>query len=140
VETPENQCRRSIYFRAIAAWSNAGRRRRRLEIASLIAGRVLLRARFSLADVDLHEIGIRCPKCGHDIKQTIGWLKAETRMVGRQPVISATLDLAICASRRDQQMTSRTSRSGRARSGIDGSRAGYLQVQFSPLQASRGRQ
>jgi hypothetical protein len=126
-------------FPAAAAWSNDGRRRR-LEIASLIAGRVLLRARFGLADVDLHEIGFRYPKCGHDIKQTIGWRKAETRVVGRQPVVSATLDLAICALRRDQQTASRTSRSGPARSGINGSRAGYLQMQFSPLQASRGRQ
>jgi hypothetical protein len=138
VETPENQCRRSIYFRAIAAWSNAGRRRCRLEIASLIAGCVPLRARFSLADFDLHEIGFRYPKCGHDIKQTIGQLMAE--MVGRQPVGSATLDPAICALRRDQQTTSWTSRSGRARSGINGSRAEYLRMQFSPLQAPRGRQ
>ncbi len=24
------------------------------------------------------EIGIPCPKCGHETKQTVGWLKANT--------------------------------------------------------------
>jgi hypothetical protein len=77
------------YIRAAAAWSNAARRRRRREIANLIAGRVPRRARFSLADVDLHEVGFRYPKFGRDIKQTIGRLKAQTRAVGRQPMVSA---------------------------------------------------
>jgi predicted RNA-binding Zn-ribbon protein involved in translation (DUF1610 family) len=36
--------------------------------------------RSSMADVDFHEISFQCPKCGHDIKQTIGRLKAKEHM------------------------------------------------------------
>ncbi|MET0633087.1 MAG: hypothetical protein ABWY92_19675 [Xanthobacteraceae bacterium] len=33
-----------------------------------------------MARIDFHEISFQCPKCGHDLKQTIGQLKASERM------------------------------------------------------------
>lgn len=33
-----------------------------------------------MADVEFHEIRFQCPKCGHDLKQTIGRLKANDHM------------------------------------------------------------
>jgi predicted RNA-binding Zn-ribbon protein involved in translation (DUF1610 family) len=39
------------------------------------------REKYSLmARIDSHEIRFQCPKCGHDLKQTIGRLKANERM------------------------------------------------------------
>jgi transcription elongation factor Elf1 len=39
------------------------------------------REKYSLmARIDAHEIRFQCPKCGHDLKQTIGRLKANERM------------------------------------------------------------
>jgi predicted RNA-binding Zn-ribbon protein involved in translation (DUF1610 family) len=34
-----------------------------------------------MADVDSNEIEFQCPNCGNDLKQTIGQLKAEKRMI-----------------------------------------------------------
>jgi transcription elongation factor Elf1 len=33
-----------------------------------------------MARIDFHEISFQCPRCGHDLKQTIGRLKASERM------------------------------------------------------------
>ena len=33
-----------------------------------------------MTDVDAHEIRFQCPNCGHDLKQTIGRLKANEHM------------------------------------------------------------
>jgi len=33
-----------------------------------------------MADVDAHEIRFQCPNCGHELKQTIGRLKAQEHM------------------------------------------------------------
>jgi transcription elongation factor Elf1 len=33
-----------------------------------------------MANVDAHEIKFQCPNCGHDLKQTIGRLKANEHM------------------------------------------------------------
>lgn len=33
-----------------------------------------------MAGVDSHQIRFQCPKCGHDLKQTIGRLKLNKRM------------------------------------------------------------
>jgi transcription elongation factor Elf1 len=35
----------------------------------------------SMTDVDSNEIEFQCPCCGHDLKQTIGQLKAEKHMI-----------------------------------------------------------
>ena len=34
-----------------------------------------------MIDVDSSEIEFQCPSCGHDLKQTIGRLKAERQMI-----------------------------------------------------------
>ena len=34
-----------------------------------------------MTDVDSSEIEFQCPSCGHDLKQTIGRLKAERQMI-----------------------------------------------------------
>ena len=34
-----------------------------------------------MPDVDAHEIRSQCPKCGHELKQSIGRLKAAERMI-----------------------------------------------------------
>jgi transcription elongation factor Elf1 len=33
-----------------------------------------------MVDVDAHEIAFQCPNCGHDLKQTIGRLKANEHL------------------------------------------------------------
>jgi predicted RNA-binding Zn-ribbon protein involved in translation (DUF1610 family) len=33
-----------------------------------------------MADVDAHEVRFQCPSCGHDLKQTVGSLKANKPM------------------------------------------------------------
>ena len=33
-----------------------------------------------MPDVDAHEIRFQCPNCGHELKQTIGRLKAQEHM------------------------------------------------------------
>jgi len=33
-----------------------------------------------MVGVDFHEIRFQCPNCGHDLKQTIGWLKTNEHM------------------------------------------------------------
>jgi transcription elongation factor Elf1 len=33
-----------------------------------------------MADVDSNEIKFQCPNCGHDLQQTIGWLKTNEHM------------------------------------------------------------
>jgi hypothetical protein len=33
-----------------------------------------------MARIDFHEISFQCPKCGHDLKQTIRQLKASEHM------------------------------------------------------------
>jgi hypothetical protein len=45
-------------------------------IASLTNGRL-----FSMACADFHEIKFQCPKCGHELRQTIGRLKASEHMI-----------------------------------------------------------
>ncbi len=34
-----------------------------------------------MADVESHEVRFQCPNCGHDLKQTIGQIKANKSMV-----------------------------------------------------------
>ena len=33
-----------------------------------------------MTDVDSNEIKFQCPNCGHDLQQTIGWLKTNEHM------------------------------------------------------------
>ena len=33
-----------------------------------------------MGDVDTHEVRFQCPNCGHDLKQTVGSLKANDPM------------------------------------------------------------
>ena len=35
---------------------------------------------FSMVDGDAHEVRFQCPNCGHDLKQTVGSLKASEPM------------------------------------------------------------
>ncbi len=45
-----------------------------------------------MTDVDLNEIEFQCPSCGNDLKQPIGKLKAEKRMICPACGIGINLD------------------------------------------------
>ena len=41
--------------------------------------------------LDSHELGFPCPKCGHKLSKTFGWLKTHTNITC--PGCSASIDL-----------------------------------------------
>lgn len=51
-----------------------------------------------MADVDSNEIRFQCPKCGHDLKQTIGRLKANEHMICSECGIGINIDTNKLAS------------------------------------------
>lgn len=42
--------------------------------------------------VDLHEISFQCPRCGHDLHETIGRLKSNKRMVCQDCGVGISFD------------------------------------------------
>jgi hypothetical protein len=51
-----------------------------------------------MAGVESHEISFQCPKCGHDLKQTIGCLKASAHMTCPGCAIGINIDTDRLAS------------------------------------------
>jgi len=45
-----------------------------------LAALLNLRVTTAQSNLDDREIAFKCPKCGHDIRKTIGWLKANQNL------------------------------------------------------------
>jgi transcription elongation factor Elf1 len=47
-----------------------------------------------MPNVDANVISFQCPKCGHDLQQTIGLLKSNQRLVCNSCAVSISFDTA----------------------------------------------